>query len=183
MQIYEYINFYISEFYQTITSIMPISLLYFPIHIILTCLLYNHFKPNNLKSTISVLSKSIFCASFLSIAIPFYGIIIARGLQGAGKYSMPIIVYEIQFLLIILFTVIFARTNFGKPLSWLYVLVLLIFSVSNVGGALYMTSVQSIPVFTLIDYFIIISILAIIQKIGVRIIDHSLALNYTHLFK
>jgi len=184
MLIYEVINFYIHKFYEMITNMWLISVIYFPVHILLTCLLYNNFKLDNLKSKIYTLSKPIFCASIISIAIPWtFGILIVRALQGFAPYSLPIIIDEIECMLTIFFTILFARKTLETKFSWIYAIALLIFFIPNIGGPLFATSVFVISILEPIGTIIIIPFLTIIQIMCIRALANPITINYIFLFR
>ena len=158
MYVHNLIDFYVASFYLSITEIMNVSsMLFVPIHILATCVLFSLLSRRNVTSTSNALAKPLFCATLQSFAL--VGIIantIGRTLQGFGLFSVPVVVDSTQCILIIIFSLIYSRVTLSTLASWLCGILLFIFSIAQLSSTLLVLGIYIFDVssFTFLGIFV-----------------------------
>ena len=185
MYVYNLINFYLVSFYYSITEIILVSsMLFLPIHIALTCLLFSLWSRRNFTSTSKVLAKPLFCATLQSFAL--VGMIasnIGRSLQGFGPFSVPVVVDSTQCILIIIFSLIYSRINLNTLVSWLCGILLFVFSIPQLGNTFLVLGIYLFDVnsFTLLGLFVV-PMLFILLLPGIQLASIALTQKNSSLF-
>lgn len=138
--------YYILNYYwYSIMSLSALTMLYFPLHIIITSFLANHFRVHGFVTKIRELAKPILCASLQSVAIlSMFGVFVARSLQGMNFSSYPLIIDEVILLLIIIFSIVYSRFVLRGIYSWLSGIALFVFSTPPLSQMLSLLSLYAI---------------------------------------